>query len=181
MLGRSKRKTPLDYGWAKLLPAEYLKFRQECRLPKTPVHYIPRPGKYERNEETGEVRPVQNVPLPLKWPRESHQGLWGGEAIIKGFTKFKPLKRRCPHFWTPQLKKTVVYSEILNKFMSVVVTQRTIDLIHQHYGFDNYILEVSSMQTAPATPETERKHIVDFNFLFADQSQRFAIVVGHVH
>lgn len=140
LFGFKKRKN-IDVGWGKLLPAEFLKFREECRLPKTPVHYISKPGKYERDELTGEVKPVQNVPLPLLFPRESHQGIWGGEAVIKGFTKKKLLVRRCPHFWTPQLKKTVVRSEILNKFMSMVVTERTMELIHQHYGFDNYILE----------------------------------------
>lgn len=142
MLYGFKKKTNLDYGWYKLLPEEYMKFRKEYSRPKTPVHYVPMPGKYVRNPFSGIVKPVQNVPLPLKFPRESHQGIWGGEAVIKGFTKKKPTKRRCPHFWTPQLKKSVVHSEVLNKFMSVVVTQRTIELIHKHLGFDNYILEV---------------------------------------
>lgn len=146
MLFGYKRKTPRDYGWFKLLPEEFLKFRKEYSRPKTAVHYIPKPGKYERNEETGEVKPIQNVPLPIMFPRESHQGIWGGEAVVKGFTKKKPTKRRCPHYWMPKLKKTVVHSEVLNKFMSVVVTQRTIDLIHKHFGFDNYILEVKTIE-----------------------------------
>lgn len=110
------------------------------------MHEIPKTGKYERNELTGEVRPVQNVPLPVLFPRESHMGIWGGEGVIKGFTKRKPTARRVPHFWMPQLKKTVVRSEVLNKFMSVVVTERTIDLIHEHHGFDNYILKVNYAQ-----------------------------------
>lgn len=148
-----------------MLPPEYFKFREECRLPKTPVHYVPKPGKYERNELTGEVRPVQNVPFPLRFPRESHQGIWGGEGVIKGFTQ-KPMRRRCPHFWMPQLKKTVVRSEILDKFMSLVVTQRTIDLIHQHLGFDNYILEVNCVPTnGQVTPETVTDCRFDFFFL----------------
>lgn len=146
MLFGVKKKTNLDHGWYKLLPEEFLKFRKEYGQPKTPVHYIPKPGKYERNEETGEVKPVQNVPLPILFPRESHQGIWGGEAVVKGFTKKKLRNRRVPHYWRPTLMKTVVHSEVMNKFMSVVVTQRTIDLIHKHFGFDNYILEVKTIE-----------------------------------
>lgn len=35
----------------------------------------------------------------------------------------------------------MVRSEILNEYMSVVVTDRTIRLIHENYGFDHYILK----------------------------------------
>lgn len=86
--------------------------------------------------------PVQNVPLPLLYPKEFHEGIWGGEAIIQGFTKKHKFARRYPHFWFPTLKKSVVYSEVLDKYISVVVTNRTIDLINDHYGFDHYLLKV---------------------------------------
>lgn len=43
--------------------------------------------------------------------------------------------------WFPDLVKTIVHSEILDKYLSVVVTDRTLWLIDQHKGFDNYILE----------------------------------------
>lgn len=35
-------------------------------------------------------QPVQNIPLKLLQPKEIHEGIWGGEAIIKGFYKRKP-------------------------------------------------------------------------------------------
>jgi large subunit ribosomal protein L28 len=34
-----------------------------------------------------------------------------------------------------------VHSEILNDYFSVVVTDRTIRLVHEHHGFDHYILK----------------------------------------
>ena len=34
-------------------------------------------------------RPVQNVPIPIFYPPEADEGLWGGVGIIKGFTKKK--------------------------------------------------------------------------------------------
>lgn len=82
------------------------------------------------------------MPLPLLYPKEFHQGIWGGESIVQGFTKKHKYARRYPHFWFPTLKKSVVYSEVLDKYMSVVVTNRTIDLINEHYGFDHYLLKV---------------------------------------
>ena len=85
---------------------------------------------------------VQNVPLPLKYPAEFDNGLWGGEAVVQGFIKRHQLRRRVPRFWFPTLQKAVLYSEILDKHFEVVVTARTLRLIDQHYGFDRYILEV---------------------------------------
>lgn len=41
----------------------------------------------------------------------------------------------------PVLKRTVVKSEILNTHLSVTVTDRTITLINDHYGFDHYLLK----------------------------------------
>lgn len=134
----------LDYGATANLPPAYHKFLNELKEPMTPVHYIPQAGKYVRNERTGLVRPVQNIPLPLKFPNESHQGIWGGEGVIKGFKQQKVKKRRVPTFWVPVLKTSVLHSVILNKFMSIQVTDRTIELVHKHQGFDNYILETKA-------------------------------------
>lgn len=36
----------------------------------------------------------------------------------------------------------MVYSEVLDTYLSVVITNRTIDLINEHYGFDHYLLKV---------------------------------------
>lgn len=48
-----------------------------------------------------------------------------------------------PRYWVPTLKETSIYSEILDRYMNIVVTERTLSLIDEHYGFDNYILNVS--------------------------------------
>ncbi|XP_003700310.1 mitochondrial ribosomal protein L28 [Megachile rotundata] len=124
------------------LPEEYKKFWKEWKLQQpSPVHYIKQEGSYIRDETTEVVRPVQNVPLPLRYPKEFHEGLWGGEAVIQGFTKKHRYARRHPRFWFPLLKKSVVYSEVLDEYMSTVVTYRTIHLINEHYGFDHYLLK----------------------------------------
>lgn len=133
-----------DKGLASQLPAAYKKFWNEWRVQQpAPVHYIEKQGKYERNEITGEVTPIQNIPIPMKFPKEFNYGIWGGEGVIKGFQKRSPTKRRVPHFWVPVLKKSVVFSAVLDKYFSIVLTDRTLDLIHKNLGFDHYILKVS--------------------------------------
>lgn len=87
----------------------------------------------------------------MKFPKEFNYGIWGGEGVIKGFQKRSPTKRRVPHFWVPILKKSVVFSAVLDKYFSIVVTDRTLDLIHQNLGFDHYILKVSTELTLTHT------------------------------
>lgn len=48
------------------------------------VHYIPQNSQWKRDDITGETLPVQNIPIPLKYPGELHEGIWGGEAVVKG-------------------------------------------------------------------------------------------------
>lgn len=139
---RFQRPDVFSEGVAARLPDAYKKFWFEWKTQEPePVHYIPETGKWKRNPETGVVTPVQNIPFPLQFPNESNKGLWGGEGIIKGFQKRHPLRRRVPHFWFPTLHRSVIYSEILNKHMSVVLTQRALNLIHKNYGLDHYILK----------------------------------------
>ncbi|XP_064636698.1 large ribosomal subunit protein bL28m-like [Lineus longissimus] len=105
-----------------------------------PVHYVEEP-KWKVIPETGERIRNQTPPIPLIFPKEALEGLWGGEGIIRGFIKRHRFARRCPHFWKPRLIKHTLYSEILDQWMPITVTFRTLDLIDQHYGFDNYILK----------------------------------------
>lgn len=137
-----KRPTRFDKGLGNELPDAYKKFWKEWKLAKpAAVHYIPRDGEWERDEITGEIKPVQNHALPLIDVPESHDGIWGGEAVIKGFQKRNPHKRRVPHFWVPVLKRSVVYSKVLDEYISTVVTERTLNLIHENQGFDHYLLK----------------------------------------
>nr|XP_053649219.1 39S ribosomal protein L28, mitochondrial-like [Cherax quadricarinatus] len=127
------------------VPEHYKKFFWEWQIaPKSPVHYIPKKGSFVKLP-SGEVKVSQDVPLLLKFPKELHQGIWGGEAILKGFLKPNSRKRRVPHYWIPTVVMSVVYSEILDRYMRLQVTDRALRLIDEHYGFDNYIL-----QTPPA-------------------------------
>ncbi|XP_058814858.1 large ribosomal subunit protein bL28m [Topomyia yanbarensis] len=138
-LRKSKKFTE---GLGAQLPLAYKKFWDEWkhRQPAA-VHYVPKDGMFQREDVTGLVTPIQNIPLPLIDPPEANQGIWGGEAIVKGFQKRNPYKRRVPHFWVPVLKRSVVHSQILNEHMAVTVTDRTLDQIHDNHGFDHYLLK----------------------------------------
>ncbi|GAB0089285.1 39S ribosomal protein L28, mitochondrial [Sergentomyia squamirostris] len=137
-----KKFTKFDKGLGRQLPEAYRKFWREWRETEpTAVHYIPKEGKFERNEVTGVVTPVQNRPLPFKYPKEFDEGIWGGEMVVQGFRKPTPTKQRVPHFWMPRLRRVVLKSEVLDTYMSVVVTNRTMELIHSSHGFDHYLLK----------------------------------------
>ncbi|XP_023243240.1 39S ribosomal protein L28, mitochondrial-like isoform X2 [Centruroides sculpturatus] len=129
------------YKYAKNWPEHYKCFLQELMKPSTPVHYKYDPRKWYKDPETGEIKRVQNEPIPVIYPKDADNGIWGGEGIIKGYKKKHRYHTRIAHWWIPQLIRTIVYSEILDKYMRVTVTPRTLKLIDDHYGFDNYILK----------------------------------------
>lgn len=139
MLGKYNQ---LERGIGSNLPAAYKKFYKEWKFTQpTVVHSIPTDSNWKRDETTNGVFAVQDIPIPLKYPSEYDKQMWGGEGIIQGFTKKKHYNRRNPTFWLPTLHRSVIYSEILDKHISVVLTERALQLIHSNYGFDHYILK----------------------------------------
>lgn len=86
---RTFKKGRFDTGIAAELPQAYKKFWREWKILKpVAVHYVPQESKWKRDELTGETLPVQNVPIPLKYPFEINTGIWGGEAVVKGKAYF---------------------------------------------------------------------------------------------
>ena len=129
------------------LPLHYQKFYMEWKFgEKEPVHYIPREGKFEL-DKWGLVKPIQNVAIPLETPDAAHNGIWGGECVIKCLKmqsgKYSRYLPPVPKYWVPELKKSVVYSEVLNEYYFTVVTERTLQMIDKHYGLDFYLLETA--------------------------------------
>ncbi|KAJ6646197.1 39S ribosomal protein L28, mitochondrial [Pseudolycoriella hygida] len=128
-------------GKGSLLPQAYMKFYKEWKTKPTPVHYIPKEGLWERNGLTGVVTPIQNIPLPVLKVPQQNEAIWGGEGVIKGFQKRTPTKKRVPYYWVPVMRRTVLKSVVLNKYLTTIVTERTMDLIHENHGFDHYLLK----------------------------------------
>ncbi|CAG9765566.1 unnamed protein product [Ceutorhynchus assimilis] len=152
-LGVFQKPTIFDKGPGALLPAAYKKFYKEWRSTEpSAVHYIPEQGKWKRDEVTGEVNPVQNIPVPLFYPKEHNSHFWGGEGVVQGFQARSRNTRRVPHFWVPVLKRSVVHSEVLNEYFSIIVTERTIRLINANYGFDHYLLKTPACDLKSLLP-----------------------------
>ncbi|XP_063909568.1 large ribosomal subunit protein bL28m [Zophobas morio] len=160
-LGKFIKPGLFDKGTGALLPEAYKKFYKEWRLTEpTVVHYIPEEGRFKRDPVTGEVQRIQNHPIPLLFIKESNEQIWGGEQVIQGFQIRDWRRRRVPHFWWPHLKRSVVYSEVLNQHISVVVTNRTINLIHANYGFDHYVLKTPACDLKSLLPLTLKRKIL---------------------
>lgn len=77
------QKLRLREGIYSRLPQHYLRSLEEERTP-TPVHYRPHGAKFKINPKNGQRERVEDVPIPIHYPRESQQGLWGGEGWILG-------------------------------------------------------------------------------------------------
>lgn len=125
------------------LPKHYLK-SLEPKEP-TPVHWKPLGVQYRVNPKTGQKERVQDVPIPIYYPPQSQDGLWGGEGWISGFryANNDKLSTRVRKNWKPQVFKKELYSEILDHKFTIPVTGRTMNLIDAVYGFDFYILKTS--------------------------------------
>ncbi|RWS24683.1 39S ribosomal protein L28-like protein [Leptotrombidium deliense] len=130
------------------LPAHYRKLQEDLQKPSTRVHDEPEPGElvdyYLADKKRLIIRRKPDVPIKVEYPVEADQGLWGGEGVIRGFFQPRKFVRKwdfpIPRVWLPNLKRAVVYSEILDKYFSVVLTETTLKLIDKSTGFDNYIL-----------------------------------------
>ena len=129
------------------LPEHYLHFYHQWKKgPTLPIHQRHKAGIFEK-DHVGRVVPVQNAKIPVLYPQEFHQGLWGGEGVIKGLLepevkKHKPnYDEALERYWMPNLFIGVVYSEVLDAHMKVTMTKRAQRLIDQSYGLDSYLLK----------------------------------------
>jgi len=142
---RMLAKKKWDKGIKKNIPKHYKEFYLTWQKgPQEHVHSRPVTATFEK-DEWGEISPVQNPRIQVVYPHEFHEGLWGGEGVIKGL-KARPAARHrsflppVAKYWWPKLMEGVVYSEILNKHIEMVMTLRGIRLVDEAKGFDNYLL-----------------------------------------
>ncbi|VDO70019.1 unnamed protein product [Schistosoma margrebowiei] len=94
-----------------------------------------------------------DTPMKIVYPPESQKCLWGGEGIIQGYWEKKTprprfAKIRFPKTWSPVLMENVFHSEILDRWMIIIVTDSALRQIEKASGFDFYIL---------STPESKLK------------------------
>lgn len=129
------------------LPRHYVNFYKEWEKgPQAFIHDLPIKANFEK-DEFGNVRRFQQPRIPVLYPDEFHQGLWGGEGLVKGGEEpehgkhnpqYKPARES---YWMPKLHFSVTYSEILDKHIEVVMTERAERLIDECFGLDSYLLK----------------------------------------
>jgi len=144
---------PWTVGLKSRLPLHFKRqYIEKCMRDPAPVHYRPDPRKYVA-DEFGCPKGVQNIPLPVFFPKEANDMLWSGEGIIAGFRRKKKKQKlpRVPRIWMPRLSSRVFYSEILDTFLRATVTRHTLELIDAAHGFDHYIL---------STPEVDMQSVL---------------------
>ncbi|CAD5221686.1 unnamed protein product [Bursaphelenchus xylophilus] len=130
------------------LPMHYQKrYWANILADATPVHYEPPQNRFMWDTDKKVEVEVQEYPIrPLRIP-EMENGLWGGEGVVKGYVESRPFVRKkilprhwIPHWFFPNVFHGCLYSEILNKYMKITVTSRSLGLIHEAFGLDYYLL-----------------------------------------
>ncbi|PAV71053.1 hypothetical protein WR25_19956 [Diploscapter pachys] len=114
---------------------------------RSPIHYRPPTTRYVWDPTRNVQIEVENYPIVGLHTPEQDEGLWGGERVVKGWRESKPYTKKkvlprhwLPILWFPKLKFHIVYSEILDKYMKIIVTERALRLIDSYCGLDFYIL-----------------------------------------
>ncbi|XP_042294185.1 LOW QUALITY PROTEIN: 39S ribosomal protein L28, mitochondrial [Sceloporus undulatus] len=141
-------------GLLSRLPGHFLRALKEAEAAEgraeAAVHWRPcGEAQFARNPASGRrERRQQDVPVPVFRPPESQEGLWGGEGWVSGFryANGDKLSARVRKTWRPQLFYRQLYSEILDRKLTVTVTMRTLDQIDAAFGFDAYILKTPPAQ-----------------------------------
>lgn len=76
----------LQRGILARLPPHYLRaLREDAAAPPPAVHWRPPAGEYVRRPGPLEGVRQQVVPVPVYFPPESQEGLWGGEGWVEGY------------------------------------------------------------------------------------------------
>ena len=128
------------------LPDHYYRFLTQLEKPGKRVHDVPQASDlldYKlADSETRRVERVPDTPLTVVYPTQSEEQIWGGEGVIKGFFKYRTFYGFYrPQLLFPTLFNTVVYSEILDKYMRIILTEGAMMQIDECEGFDNYLLK----------------------------------------
>ncbi|TRY70990.1 hypothetical protein TCAL_09301 [Tigriopus californicus] len=138
-----------NYGIDARLPAHYKTYYREWQRGPEKFRALAfqyKDGVFEK-DEFGQVRRIQNHSGIILYPDEFHEGLWGGEGVIKGVQAPKPAKRwpntgqTVPRYWFPKTHQAVVYSEVLDQALTVTATPYGEYLVDQYGSLDSYLLQ----------------------------------------
>nr|CDS31448.1 mitochondrial ribosomal protein L28 [Hymenolepis microstoma]CUU97508.1 mitochondrial ribosomal protein L28 [Hymenolepis microstoma] len=140
------------------LPEFYKKNYLKRIAPITTVSYFEDDGEPYIRASNNALYPKEhfNVPPKVIFPEESQRALWGGEGIVTGFIEVKRTGTRVPKTWGPELRQHLFHSEVLERWMMIIVSLTALKQIEEMKGLDFYLLKVRlhSLVTQK-TPENE--------------------------
>uniref|UniRef100_A0A183AM83 Large ribosomal subunit protein bL28m n=1 Tax=Echinostoma caproni TaxID=27848 RepID=A0A183AM83_9TREM len=148
-------------GVLKRLPEHYKRRYLEAHGTQ-PVNYLESsPALVGRTIRMKNLAPGEYYDIPPKvmYPPESDRCLWAGEGIVVGNAQKNPMISlgffvlinhnpafSYPRSWRPKLLQHLFYSEILDRWMIIIVTDRALQLIEHFGGLDSYILSSSEAE-----------------------------------
>uniref|UniRef100_A0A183BJI2 Large ribosomal subunit protein bL28m n=1 Tax=Globodera pallida TaxID=36090 RepID=A0A183BJI2_GLOPA len=119
---------------------------------RTAVHYKSPPFRFYWDEQRKVELETEYFPILTEYCPEQDLGLWAGEGVVKGYRESDPFVRKkilprqwIPRLWFPHLNLVPLYSEVLDKFFKVTVTERLLRAVDKHFGLDLYLLETADI------------------------------------
>ncbi|KAM3172376.1 hypothetical protein ACTXT7_014674 [Hymenolepis weldensis] len=130
------------------LPEFYKKNYLKRFAPITNVSYFEDVREPYVRASNNALYPKEHFDVPPKviFPEESQRALWGGEGIVTGFIEVKRTGTRVPKTWGPELHQHLFHSEVLDRWMMIIVSLTALKQIEAMKGLDFYLLK---------TPENE--------------------------
>jgi len=128
------------------LPDHYINYLAQLERPGKRIHDEQEPSAildYKMvNKSTQRIERVPDTPVNVVYPEEADKQIWGGEGVVKGFFKYRTFYGvYAPNLLYPTLFDTVQYSEILDTYMKVTMTEGALMQVDECHGFDYYLLK----------------------------------------
>lgn len=113
-------------------------------------------------DDQGNPIPAKNYRLTVRYTKDVLNGLWGGEGIVEGLKhpggrKWKEVHSR---MWRPATHVKTFWSEVLEREITTTVSARTLRLIDEAFGFDNYILKTPEFELCSTFGATLKREML---------------------
>lgn len=130
---------------AQRLPEHYKsRYKKYANTEFKSPHMIYEDGNWKKIEGTNKIYPMKyfNITPKVIFPPECDRALFAGEGIVTGLAKrHEHATYKVPRTWRPAIIEELFHSEILDRWMLVLITARTAVAIERCGGFDEYIIK----------------------------------------
>jgi large subunit ribosomal protein L28 len=138
---------------------------KELEKPGRRVHDEPDPSDLldykTADKKTGRIERVTDTPIPVWYPINCDTQIWGGEGLPRTFFKYRTFYGQyTARAKYPNLFDTVMYSEILDKYMKVTMTEGAMMQVDEAQGFDNYLLKTPVQDFKSRLALRLRRHLL---------------------